>query len=167
MTTELDLAYIAGLMDGEAYIGIKKSRAYKCQGRQTPSYQSRIQIRMVDEPAIRFLSETLGGWYYKEKPHSGNGRLLYCYQATDRKAESILRSLLPYLKVKLRNAETVIELRDLQSNSGSHRTKITGYREFPNKYGKVRIVANKSFSDEYVATCERLYQRCKELNHGA
>ena len=112
MPNDLDLAYIAGLVDGEAYIGIKKSKAYKCQGRKTQGYHARIQIRMVDECAIRFLAETLGGWYYKEKPHSNKGRPLFCYQASDKKAENILRSLLPFLRVKQENAQTVLSAWD-------------------------------------------------------
>lgn len=164
MTTQLELAYLAGLVDGEAYIGIKKTPAYKCQGRRTPGYHARIQVRMVDEAAIRFLAETLGGWYYKEKPSAKRGRPLYCYQASNRRAEHILRVLLPYLRVKKDSAKTVLALRELQAQGRKHRTKITGYRNFPNKYGTKRLVACKCFSDEYVARCEALYQQCKALN---
>jgi len=165
MTTEIDLAYIAGLMDGEAYIGIKKSPAYKCQDRQTPGYHARIQIRMVNEAAIKFIAETLGGWYYQEKPRATNRRVLYCYQASDLSVETILYKLLQFLRVKQESAKTVLRLRELQKGSAKYRTKITGYRDFPNQYGAIRKVANKSFSDEYVQLCESLYQRCKTLNH--
>ena len=165
MTTEIDLSYIAGLMDGEAYIGIKKDRGYRCQGRVTPGYHARIQIRMVNEAAIRFIAETLGGWYYREKPSCKRGKPLYCYQASDRKAGEIIAALLPYLRVKQEPARTVLQLRALQRDSQRHRTKITGYRDFPNQYGTVRRVANKSFSDEYVQMCDTLWLQCKALNH--
>jgi hypothetical protein len=161
---QTDLAYIAGIIDGEGYVGIKKMKAYACQGRQNPGYHARIQVRMVDEPAIKFLADSLGGWYYKEKPHCNNGRPLYCYQASDAKAESILKALLPFLRVKARSAKAVIALRRLQSQGAKHRTKITGYRDFPNSHGTVRRVANKSFSDEYVASLEALWLQCKALN---
>lgn len=164
MATKIDLAYIAGLIDGEAYIGIKKTQAYKCQGRQTCGYHARIQIRMVNEAAIRFISETLGGWYFAEKLAKENRRRLYCFQASDQKAENILVALLPYLKVKLESAATVIAYRELQASGGKHRTRITGYRDFPNTHGTIRRVANKSFSIEYIARCEEFYARCKALN---
>ena len=165
MIKDTDIAYCAGLIDGEGYIGIKKTPAYTCQERQTPGYIARLQMRMVDEGAIRFMAETFGGWYYKEKTHLAKGRPLYCYQATHRDAERILRIVLPYLRVKQEAAKTVLSLRDLQSDSAKHRTKIVGYRDFPNSHGTVRRVANKAFSDEYVAECEMLFLRCKELNH--
>ena len=162
---QVDIAYIAGLIDGEGYIGIKKDKGYKCQERKTPGYHARIQIRMVDEPAIKFISESLGGWYYKEKPNCENGRPLFCYQASDKKAEGILKTIIPYLKVKKESAQTVLDIRKLQSDSGKFRTKITGYRDFPNSHGTVRRIANKSFSDEYVTMCDDLYIKCKRLNH--
>ena len=159
-----DLAYIAGLMDGEAYIGIKKSKAYKCQGRHSPGYHARIQIRMVDEPAIKFVAENLGGWYYKEAPHAAKGRPLYCYSTSDKKAAEILRQLLPFLRVKYESAKTVLSFRTLQATSAKHRTKVIGTRNFPNKYGTPRTVQTKALSDEYIAQCEAYYLRCKELN---
>ena len=156
-----DIAYIAGIVDGEGYIGIKKDKGYKCQERQTPGYHARIQIRMVDEQAIKFIAENLGGWYYKEKPQSDNGRMLYCYQSSDKSTESILKTLLPYLRVKKESAKTVLKLRTLQSNGKKYRTRITGYRK---AFGRTGMVANRAFSDEYVQMCETLYLRCKELN---
>ncbi len=160
-----DIAYISGIIDGEGYIGIKKDKGYKCQDRKTPGYHARIQIRMVDEPAIKFIAESLGGWYWKEKPSCKKGRPLFCYQASDKKAAEILTTVLPFLHVKKESANTVLQFRSLQADGLKHRTKITGYRNFPNKSGTPRQVANRSFSDEYVDLCESFYLRCKELNH--
>lgn len=165
MIKETDIAYIAGLIDGEGYIGIKRDKGYRCQERQTPGFHARLQIRMVDEEAIKFIAESLGGWYYKEKPNCAQGRPLYCYQASDKRAEEIIRTISPYLKVKKESANTVLQFRALQSEGVKHRTKITGFRDFPNVHGVIRRVANKSFSDEYVAMCDDLHKRCKELNH--
>lgn len=159
-----DIAYMAGLVDGEGYIGVKKSKAYKSQGRQSVGYHARIQIRMVDEAAIKFIAEQLGGWYYKEKPSVAKGRPLYCYQASDKRAETVLRTLLPFLKVKAPSARAVLSLREMQANGRQHRTKITGHRTL-NHWAGVKVrVANKSFSDEYVARCEAIYLQCKALN---
>ncbi len=159
-----DIAYIAGIVDGEGYVGIKRSKPYRSQGRTTPGYHARIQIRMVDEPAIAFLASSLGGSYYKEDAKVKRGRPLFCYQASDAKAAEILRTLLPYLRVKKRQAKKVLELRRLQSRGAKHRTKITGYRDFLNSHGTVRRVANRSFSDEYVARCDALWMDCRKMN---
>jgi len=159
-----DLAYLAGLIDGEGCIRIKKCKPYRCQGRVTPGYHPAIQVRMVDEHAIRFLAETLGGWYYKEKPHSNNGRPLFCYQATDSRAEAIIKAVRPFLRVKAAVADVVLGLALLKKESPKHRTKVVGWRNFPNAYGTPRRVANKCLSDEFVGRCEAAFLRAKSLN---
>lgn len=164
MPSEIDLAYIAGLVDGEAYIGVKRTAAYRCQGKVTTGFHARIQIRMVDEAAIKFIAETLGGWYYPEKPNAHKGRMLYCYQASDKSAETILRLLLPYLRVKRAVAKVVLSLRDLQAEGRKHRTKVVGMRNFPNKYRTVRMVPVTCLSDEYIALCDSMWDRCSALN---
>lgn len=135
-------AYLAGLIDGEGYIGIKKARS---KHMVSPSYQARIQVRMVDEPAIKFLADMMGGNYYLESPSAAKGRPLFCYAATAGKAEIVLRLILPYLRVKRTVAETVLEFRALQATSRQHRD------------GKI-------LTDEYLARCDAFYLRCKEIN---
>jgi len=164
---EVDIAYIAGLIDGEGYIGIKKCPPSKTRCTVNPSYHARIQVRMVDEPAIKFITDTLGGTYTKEKqPQNPNRRILFLYGTSNAKAESILKTILPYLKVKQAVAQEVIKLREYQSNREKHKTKVTGYRDFPNSHGAIGRVSNRSFSDEYIGMCESFYIRCKELNNG-
>jgi hypothetical protein len=161
---DTDIAYIAGIVDGEGCVRIKKTKAYKCQGRTTPGYHASIQIRMVNEEAIRFIAETMGGWYFRQKPSVKTGKPLYCWSMSDQKAEDALRLLLPFLRVKRRQAEAVIRLREIQKDSQKHRIKVTGYRNFPNKYGTQRTVANMSLSDEYIEKCEVLFLEIKGLN---
>lgn len=164
MITETDLAYIAGLVDGEAYIGIKKSRANKhLTGRVNPGYHERIQVRMVDESAIKFIAETLGGWYYKEKASVAKGRPLYSYQASDKAAAKILRLLLPYLKVKKRNALTVLELRK-HKELPRKQTTISLPCMIPNRWGKLVEIGRRRLSKESVEYRDSLYQECKRLN---
>lgn len=161
---DTDISYLAGLIDGEGYIGVKRSgKAYG--DRKTPGYHARIQIRMVDEPAIAFLTETLGGRYYMENPHAAQGRPLFCYQASDAAAERVLRTVLPYLRVKRRSAELVLAFRELQARSREYRTKIVGEKNFPNAVGTVRMVPIRVLSDEYIAMCDDFWSRAKALNH--
>ena len=103
------LSYLAGIIDGEGYVGIKKSHRLKtCP---SPTYHERIQIRMVEEKAINLFKEVFGGNYYKEKPHSTKGKLLYCYQASDLIASKIIKKILPYLLIKKKQAKNVLLLR--------------------------------------------------------
>lgn len=159
MSRQTAIAYIAGIADGEAYFGIKKTRVKK--GCQNPSYHARVQIRMVDIGAINFIKNVMGGNFYKEKPHCNNGRPLYCYQISDRAAQKFLENIFQYLIVKRKQAEVIFDLRLLQKHSMRHKTKITGYRT---AFGRKDKVPNYSYSDEYINECEELYLKCKELN---
>jgi hypothetical protein len=164
--SETDVAYCAGLIDGEGCIRVRRTKPYRhLTGRVNPAYGVAIQVRMVDEGAIRFLSETLGGWYWREKkPHSTKGRPLYCWQATDAIAETIIKIIRRYLRVKNAQADNALTLRALQANRRLHRTKPTGTRLLKHWTGKMVTVRSMAYSDEYIALCEAAYQRSAELN---
>lgn len=161
---QTDIAYVAGIVDGEGCIRVKKSKAYRCQGRATPGYHAMIAVKMVDQEAIEFCCRVLDGWWFSGKSSLRSGRPFFTLQLSDMKAENACRLLLPYLKTKRRQAENVLSLRDHQKESGIHKTKVVGFRNFPNKYGTPRQVPNLSFSDEYVAKCEAFYLESRRLN---
>lgn len=157
----LIIAYLAGLVDGEGYIGIKKSQPYNnLTGRANPGYHERIQIRMVDESAIKLFTDTFGGWYYKEKPNT-NGRSLYCYQASDKKASAILEILLPYLRIKKESANTVLKLRE----SKNHPIKVKTDVISNSRWGTPMTGQRTRLAPEVIELRESLYLKCKSLNH--
>ena len=141
------LAYLAGLIDGEGYIGVKRTMR---RDAKSPIYHERIQLRMVHEGAIRLLAETLGGSYYQEKPHANNGRPLYCWQASDALAARILKTVLPYLIVKRESAENVLRLRASKND--------------PRARARGGPVQRRLMAPEVLADREAIYLRGKELN---
>jgi hypothetical protein len=144
---ETTLAYLAGLIDGEGYIGVKRTTRHDAA---SPIYHERIQIRMVHEGAIALLASTLGGSYYREKPHSNNGRPLYCWQASDALACRILESVMPYLVVKREAAENVLRLR---ASKNDPRARARGGMR------QRRLMDPAVLTDR-----EAIYLRAKELN---
>lgn len=152
------LAYLGGIVDGEGYIGVKRTAAHP--GRVTPGHHARISVKMNDPaPAVRLLHATFGGRCAPE-----NGRTMLCWQVTDLAAERTLRQLLPYLLVKREQAENALALRELQAASRQHRTKVIGTRRFPNAHGTERNVETRTLSDEYIAACDEHWLRGKSLN---
>jgi hypothetical protein len=55
---------------------------------------------MTDKEAVEFIATTLSGLYYHEKRNAPNRKRPNCYQASDAGAESVLRQVVPYLRVK-------------------------------------------------------------------
>lgn len=154
MNKKETLAYLAGLLDGEGYVGIKKS-LYK-RSCPSPTYHERIQIRMIVEEAIKLFQKTFGGNYYKEKPHCNKGKPLYCYQASDLKATNICKILLPYLLIKKRNILLLLKLRDSKNNI---KTSERGGNKGGRRKGKSRLM-----SPIVLAYREKLYLACKKNN---
>lgn len=141
------IIYCAGIVDGEGYVGIKKSKyASHCPSQ---TYHERIQIRMVEEGVIAFFKELFGGNYYKEKPHS-KGRLLFCYQASDLIAYKICKTLLPFLIIKKKNVELIKKLRESKNNITSAE----------------RGTRNRRMAKSVVDYREDLYLQCKRNNKG-
>ena len=166
MTRQETIAYLAGIADGEAYIGIKKSKAYRCQGRRTPGYHARIQIRMVDDTAIKLFAAFFDGWMYAEKPSANNGRPLWCLQLSDRKAETALRTLFPYLRVKKAAARAALTLRRLPAEEcrSTRRNRLARASSGTTEPARTSQSRTFALSDEYVGWCESLYLRCKAAN---
>lgn len=144
---ETTTAYLAGLIDGEGYIGIKRTTR---RDATSPIYHERIQVRMVHEGAIALLASTLGGNYYRERSHANNGRPLYCWQASDAKAAGIARELLPYLIVKRAAAENLLRLR---ASKDDPRARLRGGR-----------TQRRLMDPDVLAEREAIYVRAKELN---
>lgn len=131
MIKETTIAYLAGLVDGEAYIGIKKDMTSVRSGHsKSPLYHERIQIRMVDEESIKLFKKVFGGSYYYEKKSANNPltkKKMYCYQISDLSAVNALKQLLPYLQVKKRQAQICLKLRkSKQSKLARKRGNISG-----------------------------------------
>jgi hypothetical protein len=141
------LAYLAGLIDGEGYVGIKRTHR---KDAVSFIYHERIQVRMVHEGSIRLLS-TLGGAYYREHGYQGMGRRpLWCWQASDALAARMIATLFPYLVIKRANARLLLALRKSKEDPRARR------RGSPAK--RVMNAAVLRYRD-------RLYVRCKALNH--
>ena len=115
-----ELAYLAGIIDGEGcfYMGHVK------QGKYGSGYQFHVAIKVDNtyQPLIDYLNETYGGnreySYWKKKP---NHKPVYSWYATGLMLDYICPLILPFLKVKKRQCELMIEMRKTYKNIGSKR----------------------------------------------
>ena len=153
------IAYISGIVDGEAYLGIKKS-TWGMRNRKdvhNPTYSERIQIRMACKPILEFIKNEFGGTVYTEKRiyNSEKGytsrKIMSVYAATDKKAYNFIKEIFPYLIEKKTQAECIIRLR---KNKEKPESKMRG--------GKNR---KKLMDSKIIVEREALYQKCKDCHH--
>ena len=110
------LAYLAGAIDSDGTIGIKKStyhmRRLKDAGQ--PTYSERTARRQVTSEITSALREAFGGSVYMTAPSAPRGRPLFSWAVTDLKACACLNTLLPFLRVKHAQALNALALRPLK-----------------------------------------------------
>lgn len=120
--TETDLAYVAGLFNGEGNINMAKARAKSGATR----YTLHIRITNSDLPLIEDVHSLLGGVISRRSRTSLTRRPLYDVIWCSTSAQEILKLLLPYLKsIKRREAVIAIGFQDLVDDKASHNTPLT------------------------------------------
>lgn len=158
MTTATDdvrLAYLAGAIDADGTIGIRRS-TYAMRKRgdaSVPIYSERIALRQVTPMIPQLLQQTFGGSLYITKPSIARGRPLHSWAATDLKAATALVLLRPFLRIKAPQADNAIDLRRVKERS----------RELMVARGRGHM-GSAPRDDNITATMDHLYVQAKELN---
>jgi hypothetical protein len=105
--SELTIAYLAGLFDGEGSVGLYNVRSKG--DRRAAYYQLRVTVAMRRSRPVELLHETFGGCCFLREARGAVRGNFYWWQATGRQAESFLQRVLPYLLVKQAEAHTALE----------------------------------------------------------
>ena len=102
-----ELAYIAGLVDGEGYIGLASAHGVLAGDYCSPQ----VMVGMTDEPIILWLHSKFPCNYRRKKPVKlETHKPCHMLQWRCTTAIEFLAAILPYLRVKRRQAELVIEM---------------------------------------------------------
>lgn len=139
------LAYLAGAMDSDGHFSIKKS-TYHMRVRgdaSNPVYSEQAGLKQVTEDIPVLLVETFGGHVGLRKPQTENSKPLYHWMATDKIAANVACLLLPYLRVKKRQAKVLIELRETKSNNEYRRLSYWFDKENPLWRSSEMLVASE------------------------
>lgn len=155
MTRNELMAYLAGSVDSDGTIGIKRSTYAMRVTRDSasPSYSERLALRHVTPQVPTLLRRTFGGALYVTKPYAKMGRPLWSWQITDRKAVACALALLPFLIVKKAQAKNLLRLRMLKEAS----------KKFRVREGRGHAGAS-SRSGRHSAAMEAAYLRAKAMN---
>lgn len=101
--SEIDKAYIAGLVDGEGCFGLYKTMP-------TSNPLATFTIGMTDEKIIRWLFKIIG--YLgdiQERLRKGNRKDIWQLRITSNQCLLFTSSILPYLKIKDKQARIIIQ----------------------------------------------------------
>ena len=120
MISSEDIAYLAGLFDGEGSIyfakRIEKKKKHKGKGYRTSmSQRISMEVTMTDESVIRWMHEVLGVGTVNKKPRKGRRKdgtkylMQWKWRCTFRDAYYVCKLFWPYAHTKLPKIQQVIE----------------------------------------------------------
>lgn len=99
----VDLAYAAGIFDGEGYIGI--------EGGNGRNHHAVLKVQMVEGPVLHWLANTFGGTVkFVRSTKPGQYRDQARWVRGSLKAVVLLEAVKPYLKLKRKQADLCIRL---------------------------------------------------------
>lgn len=129
----ITLAYLAGAMDSDGFFGIKRSTYHmRVRGDASqPTFSERCGLKQTADVVPKLLKETFGGNIAIQNASTEHGKLLYGWDATDKVAANAARLLLPYLKIKKRQAEFLLELRHTKDEARYSQISYWFEQEYP------------------------------------
>lgn len=120
--TRLDLAYLAGFIDGEGcfFIGHHLCKS-KTTGNKYPNYHTILKISNNCKNVLDWIQKTFGGRITKFNKNRLKDRNDFTYEVymTGNLLTDITEMLLPFLKVKHEHAKVMLEMRKTFSRTGS------------------------------------------------
>ena len=108
MATEVELAWAAGILDGEGCISIILTPPGKYS--VTPRHVLHVKVTMGHLPTVERFAVILGnGTVQKHAARSTRTNASYSYIVQARKADAVLQLLRPYLVTKAEEADVAFE----------------------------------------------------------
>lgn len=105
-----ELAYVAGIIDGEGCIQI---RPHKPRGAsRTRVYQVLVSITNGNEKLIKWLHKSLGGNLYEHRKSYGTVHRMWQINLSTSHAVNMLRAIRPYLIAKAAQCDIAIAFQD-------------------------------------------------------
>ena len=116
-----DLAYLAGILDGEGSISIHKHKDKSSH--LGYCYQLVINVANTNEWLINWIHLSFGGWIYKKRMISRHYKQVYLWSASSLQAKTLLELVLPYLRIKKPQAEIALQFQSKKQHNSGGKTK--------------------------------------------
>jgi hypothetical protein len=98
-----ELAYTAGLFDGEGSISLVRQKNNR-------SHSPQVSVASTDYEVLHWLQERFGGSIVTKQPRHANHSVSYDWRLTDRRALNFLKLIRPYLVIerKIRRVDLLL-----------------------------------------------------------
>jgi hypothetical protein len=130
----MEIAYIAGFFDGEGHCGLASGTVKRLHHNR--SYQPNVKIVNTNQQVLLDISKTIGlGYLDSGKQQKEHWKRSYALWFPQDHIVKFLRMVLPHLRLKLRQAELLIEFCETLKAESKQLTEeqITRRREIYNE----------------------------------
>ena len=131
MLNEIEKSYIAGIIDGEGSVGVRKI---------VKSILPRVQVGNTNFKLIKFLNDKCGGSIYSVKPKYKRWKSSWIWSLTGDKAIEFLIQIKSYLLLKKEQSDLVINSYGLLEKE--ERLKVFNRMTLLNKKGVNQEILN-------------------------
>lgn len=114
--TKLQKAYLAGLFDGEGYVGIVRR---KTKTRKPYYHNLQVEVANTHKPTIDRVNKLFPGCVYSYKPTKLTRKLCWDWRVSSHNAVRFLKTILPYLRIK--RVQAVLGIQFQKEKSQAHR----------------------------------------------
>lgn len=114
----IQLAYLAGIIDGEGSIAIEVQSKSIRWNRKCDYYSLRLLVINTNLPLLNWIQENFGGTI-RQRPDIENRRRCYRWNIFSHNAAEILKECQPYMIVKKPHTEIFIKFAETMSKSNS------------------------------------------------
>lgn len=157
--SKLTAAYLAGLIDGEGSIEIRKIK--NDSSSNGIYHRPRIRIAVTDRDIIQWLKNSFGGYIYIQRNSNKHIKWkdAYCWVVANQKLVSeIIEKIYPYLRIKKSNAEILKKF--LKTFNKSSYEFVNGGLAIPQYKG----LGYKKIKKDILKIREDLYEALKTKN---
>ena len=112
MMNESDIAYIAGLFDGEGSVYFKKMKQIKHNRPGKPIHNViviRMEIAMTDKDVVKWCHDFFGCGAFNERKVKPGYKRQWRWRVSHRDALYVAKLLWPYARIKLHKIEKIID----------------------------------------------------------
>jgi len=138
---DIELAYLAGFIDGEGHIAIGVNRSKNGKRR----WYLRFACHQVNPEPLFLLRDCFGGSIQRTE-RTGNQRTIFEWVASSRDAEAAIRAMTPFLRVKREEAKLALEFQSMLMSMSGRRPELTPEQEAAREDVYLRMRALKHLS---------------------
>lgn len=151
-----DLAYTAGIIDGEGTIIIRRTSMWSNERWKKRGFGLAVQVGISDRELCDWLRELWGGsvYTYKDK-RSEYWKAISRWFISANQALALLEAILPYLRLKRTQAEVGIAFQQAKKKRGSRHRKEGEIEAEIKSYWFIRKLKDRGLPNEKIQAIRR------------